>query len=1105
MILISSFSYAEIYKKFIWENEQNQPVTDVIVIGWKCVDESCVDVTSMIPSLAPNGKSSGGNSFYDVTLAEPGIYLLRFFPSNYLSGRVKFAVSGTGRKSDYTINSLKIAQNCKAEFTQAIQSCAEAGFPISILTDTELEATTQSALSTGTSHYPSPEYNDWINATTNMFADVKKVGASTSESGFPKTDTWGISGSTTHDFEFLWETSKDTAPGQYEITMISTVPDNKCDQATMVPVEQTMTITLSPSPDTCRCEISDFSVSQSELTDTSYRVNFNGKKLMEFQDWDYTYIDECNLQDTSLAEVFMFMSDYTLTITDRDSDAVAYTVTDRFGKNAVSNTPQDFTVSWETTNPGDYSANLSVVSIDTTNKCNNFGTSTSQVKTFQIGEDLDNDDHYVTSNNNNEDCDDSDNTIYDGATEIPDGKDNDCDGQTDEGFTCTPGDSKPCSEIFHGICGVGQADCVNGQWQGCPAAQNEVCDNDQDDDCDDFIDCADIEDCTSFFEQALHFYPCQYSPGDISCESGYGNANKDASDGCECEITNFGKEKCDGDDNDCNGVIDDLADKDIPLCDEASSGLGICKDQKKTCVGGEFICLDIKQNETCDLLDNDCDGKIDETCDLDKDNYANISIDCINSFIDGNNIERACNTFGTDCDDSNNVVYPGQEEICDQIDHNCNGQVAEGCECNEGDPIGCDPDGVCAELELFCGLDGFIPSCDYSSLLDYEVTETKCDGKDNDCDGKIDQEDGLANCCSTGATKSCIKTCADKKQIQGSFKCENNEWGNECVADCGDNIVQSYNLEINVPVADLTYKTCYDETYIKLDYDFDGSDSCRYKLNTGQYKGVTDTIKAKKGQNDLTLKCGDTQKSIIFHLINQDSCEQVDSVVDDDTIDTFEEEGDGYYSDEDLLKGEETGKHIEQSYSFSYDEESGMTDIEINLNPQKNLGEANYHLYIPKCLAEYIDEIEFEVEDYKIIKEDSIIAWHFAEMDRPANFNYRVKGKISKDCLENIKGMAIADMIDYTEPSPMTPILIGVLIVLAIVATVWMEVKFNKLHLGFNKPKTGSNEETIQALKYHWEDRIKAQGFANKDQAKTYMEQLNLPKDVIEHVLKNFK
>lgn len=182
-----------------------------------------------------------------------------------------------------------------------------------------------------------------------------------------------------------------------------------------------------------------------------------------------------------------------------------------------------------------------------------------------------------------------------------------------------------------------------------------------------------------------------------------------------------------------------------------------------------------------------------------------------------------------------------------------------------------------------------------------------------------------------------------------------------------------------------------------------------------------------------------------------------------------------------------------------------MTEIGININPKKNIGEANYHLIIPKCLAEYLDEIEFDTKDYTVIKEDPIIAWHFAEMDRQANMNYRVKGRIDKNCLEDIKGMAIADMIDYKEPNPVVPIIIISLIGIAVLATVWMEIKFQK-----NPPTTSSNQivseqeseqQMVDGFKQQWLKSIKQQGL-NREKANKYMRDLNVPEDIIDYVLK---
>ncbi|MEW6295047.1 MAG: hypothetical protein AB1467_01985 [Candidatus Diapherotrites archaeon] len=61
--------------------------------------------------------------------------------------------------------------------------------------------------------------------------------------------------------------------------------------------------------------------------------------------------------------------------------------------------------------------------------------------------------------------------------EICDSKDNDCDGSTDEGLT------QSCSIRFLGACAVGSETCSAGNWAGCPTPGTEICSNIIDEDC----------------------------------------------------------------------------------------------------------------------------------------------------------------------------------------------------------------------------------------------------------------------------------------------------------------------------------------------------------------------------------------------------------------------------------------------------------------------------------------------------------------------------------------------------------------------------------------------------------------------------------------------
>ncbi|MCB9644746.1 MAG: hypothetical protein H6728_16870, partial [Myxococcales bacterium] len=103
-------------------------------------------------------------------------------------------------------------------------------------------------------------------------------------------------------------------------------------------------------------------------------------------------------------------------------------------------------------------------------------------------------------------------------------------------------------------------------------------------------------------------------------------------------------------------------------------------------------------------------------------------------------------------------VLPGTTEICgNKLDDNCDGMTdtadTAACECDPNDtracytgPSGTDGVGECKAGVETCGADGKWGTCQGDVLPSQEV----CDGKDNNCDGKVDEEDPSAPHCPAG-------------------------------------------------------------------------------------------------------------------------------------------------------------------------------------------------------------------------------------------------------------------------------------------------------------------------------------------------------------------
>ena len=125
--------------------------------------------------------------------------------------------------------------------------------------------------------------------------------------------------------------------------------------------------------------------------------------------------------------------------------------------------------------------------------------------------------------------------------------------------------------------------------------------------------------------------------------------------------------------------------------------------------------------EVCDAADNNCDGAVDE---------ANICPPCPDVDQDGYP-DGAC-IGGTDCNDQVSTIHPGRPELCNGVDDDCSPQTADG----SGDPNagtlcdGADPD-LCIEGVRFCAAGTF--ACTDTTPGQLEI----CNGIDDDCNGDL--------------------------------------------------------------------------------------------------------------------------------------------------------------------------------------------------------------------------------------------------------------------------------------------------------------------------------------------------------------------------------
>ncbi len=314
-----------------------------------------------------------------------------------------------------------------------------------------------------------------------------------------------------------------------------------------------------------------------------------------------------------------------------------------------------------------------------------------------LGCDLDGDGYLST----NGDCDDLDPAVHIDAQEVCNGKDDDCNGVTDDDLQPPVGF---CPSL--GICAPGSSPDGTpkaGAVVHCEGATGYVCD-----------------------------YPTGYEPAKETLCDGFDNDCDGLTD--EGLVNACGTcgappaELCNGKDDNCDGKTDEG----VVITGLACGGSGVCLQAQGLCVDGTPTCvqgLAWQATETlCDALDNDCDGLTDEMM---GDSACTSGIGAC--AVDG---VKKCGLDGSVVCQTPAAGAPRQEMCGNGLDDNCDGKTDEGFDVGSQCEAG---KGICRLIgKRLCSSDKLATVCSVDPGSP-DAYETCGNGLDDNCDGQTDE------------------------------------------------------------------------------------------------------------------------------------------------------------------------------------------------------------------------------------------------------------------------------------------------------------------------------------------------------------------------------